>query len=60
MTELNERLAKARISPTEFVKLPVEERRKFLQEQVNDPEIIQYYQDVWSDECAMQDKGMME
>ena len=60
LKELNERLAEMRVSPQEFLKLPVEERRKFLQEQANDPEIIKYYQDIWSDNCAMQDKGMIE
>jgi len=56
----DDKLATMRVSPQEFLKLPVEERRKFLKEQASDPEIIQYYQDIWSDECAMQDKGMME
>lgn len=58
--KLNERLPTMRVSPKEFLELPVEERRKFLQEQANDPEIIKFYQDTWSDECARQDKGMME
>jgi hypothetical protein len=60
MAELLQRVGNMKVSPREFLKLPVEERRKFLKEQANDPEIIKYYQDVWADECATQDIGMME
>jgi hypothetical protein len=56
----DDKLATMRVSPQEFLKLPVEERRKFLAEQASDPEIIKYYQDVWADECATQDMGMCE
>jgi len=49
-----------RMPAREFIELPLEERRRILTEQANNPEIIQYYQDVWADKCAMEDKGMME
>ena len=45
---------------SEFIKLPIEERRKLLAQAANDPEIIKYYQDAWADKCAWEDKGMME
>ena len=57
---LKARVAVMRVSPYQFLKLPVEERRKFLAEQASDTEIIKYYQDVWADECATQDLGMCE
>jgi len=43
----------------EFMKLTIEERRKLLAEQANNPEIIAYYQDVVKDMHAIEDKGMM-
>jgi len=44
----------------EFMKLNINERRKLLAEQANDPEILAYYQDVVADMHAIEDKGMME
>ena len=44
----------------EFIKLPMEERRKLLTEQANDPELIKYYQALESDKIALEDKGMRE
>lgn len=30
----------------EFIKLPMEERRRILREQANDPEVMEYYLDM--------------
>ena len=49
-----------KLSFQEFLVLPVEERRKLLAEQANNPEIIEYYMVLVRDEKAMQDKGMMD
>ena len=49
-----------KLTPKEFLALPVDERKKLLREQAQQPEIIRYYLDLWRDEQMMQDKGMME
>lgn len=44
----------------EFLALPIEERRKLLEKQASNPEVIKYYEDIIRDEMAWQDRGMME
>ncbi len=56
---LNEE-GKQKLTTKEFLALPIVKRRKLLQEQANDPEIILYYLHILWDEMAMQDKGMMD